>query len=105
MTCRVLLMCDYFAFPLWTADGGRMLDPSELPLGAATVSALSAWAAEYQSLLTTDFEWRSPAAEAEFEATGQRLWRRVADELGPDWQVGYFSQSERRKLWSTPPAG
>lgn len=94
-------MCDYGAFPLWSADGSVSLDPQTLPLSDATRDSLARWAESYDRLVATAFSWSDQGAAA-FEAEGRRLWNRLRAELGTGWNVGYFSQQEDRALW---PAG
>ena len=46
------------------------------------------WAQWHDTLLDRDFEW--PAEEdCAWTQEGRRLWRVVADELGPEYEVGY----------------
>ena len=60
--------------------------------------ALCSWARWYDSLLDRDFEW-SHAEEADFDREGGRLWRLVANELGPHYKVGYFSEVLDDVVW------
>ena len=100
MARRVLLMCDYLADPLWTAGGGAMLSVDSFPLSSQTKAALRAWADSYNALMDHDYAWPSPAYRDAFEKEGRRLWAVVQDELGPDYDVGYFSEGEGH-LWHT----
>jgi hypothetical protein len=52
-----------------------------------------------QRFLDSEFEWPQRHGEEQFEPGGQRLWRIVQDELGPEWRVGYLSEGEERVLW------
>jgi hypothetical protein len=101
MPRRVLLMCDYYADPLWTESGGCMLALDGFPLTDETKSALRAWAETYDALDPLDHEWPSPEYRRDFEAEGRRLWATLQAELGPEYVVGYDSLTEGR-IW---PAG
>jgi hypothetical protein len=86
---RIVVMCDYTADPVWTADRQYMLDLDQLPLSDNTKAALRAWAQWYDTLLHRDFEWPAEEERA-WTQESRRLWRVVADELGPDYEVGYY---------------
>jgi len=96
---RVILMCDYFADPVWwTPDRGASLD--DIPLSGATRQALRHWAESYDLLEQHDYEWPSEAAKAEFGRRGRALWADVQEELGVDWEVGYFDEELSAVVWS-----
>jgi hypothetical protein len=88
----VLLMADYTAFPLWDRSPGGFsdIDPADLGLSDDLQNRLRAWAASYESLPMTDFEWPSPADELHFKVAGFRLAADVQQELGLDVEVLYF---------------
>ena len=80
----------------WDADpAGRVgnLDPAELGLSQALVAALAAWAAAFDATLDeadpAASAFATDEAAAAFEAEGERLARRVADELGPAARVRF----------------
>jgi hypothetical protein len=100
MPQRVLLMCDYYADPIWTESGGGMIALDRLPLGADTKQALRAWAESYDALADHGYEWPSPEYKRDFDAEGRRLWAIVRNELGPDFEVGYHSEIDGR-IWPT----
>ncbi|HEY1775570.1 MAG TPA: hypothetical protein VGG41_05355 [Solirubrobacteraceae bacterium] len=82
-------MCDYLTDPLWTADRQCSLSLEAFPISASTKTALRAWAGRYDTLLGRDFEW--PAEEqSAHQQEGRRLWHVLADELGPEYEVGYY---------------
>src|SRR4051812_17036572 len=98
---KLLIMCDYYADPLWSANGRVGLDLDDYPLSARTKEELRAWARWYDALMDRDFSW--PRGEARrFDAEGTRLWRRVIDELGPEYKVGFRPEGQRRTLWDDP---
>jgi hypothetical protein len=96
---RILVFCDYLADPVWTYPGRVGVQLEALPLSDGTRDALRRWAARYDALLGSDFEWSEPADAEAFEREGERLWRVVQDELGPRWKVGYLSDAQDRVLW------
>ncbi len=102
---KLRLMTDYECHPLWEIlDGGsaRNVAVEDLELSAGLVRELRAWASRYDETLNRD----DPAAsgfdsdedELEFERTGRRLRAALADELGPNVKVTYFSEIEQREL-------
>jgi hypothetical protein len=93
-------MCDHYASPLWAGVGGPCVDPYDYPLSEETRQALEIWARWYDRLGegVPEEGWPDDEAEA-FEREGRRLWRAVAEELGPDYRVGYFSETLQRHLW------
>jgi hypothetical protein len=74
-------------FPLSGPVGNSLRDsnPSELPLSSWTVAALLDWAAWYER------GWSTPGVAGWYDATGRKLWAVLRAELGPAFDVGYFS--------------
>jgi hypothetical protein len=90
---RLKLMADYQCFPLWW-HGGRwigMIQPDVLPLSEELKRRLSAWAAVYDGLMQTDYQWPSAAAQAAFVRDGRVLLAALREELGPDYEVWYVN--------------
>jgi hypothetical protein len=87
-------MADYFAFPLWVADGrSSMLAPEQLPLSAALRDDLVSWARTYdETLMGNDYEWPSTAVMQTWTKHGRALACRVRDELGDAYEVVYFNE-------------
>jgi hypothetical protein len=98
------LMTDYDAFPLWELfeDGVRNVSPDELPLSGELRAALVSWAAAYDGTLDPDDPalsgFASPAEEDAFEAEGRRLCQELQAQLGPAYQVVYYSWRDSRVL-------
>jgi hypothetical protein len=93
---RLLLMCDYAADPVWCEPSGESLSLESLALSAATMGRLRDWAAWYE-----DRGEDEPVRDlAGFESEGLALWELVRAELGGEWEVGYFSEQEQRRLWA-----
>jgi hypothetical protein len=85
-------MCDYLTDPLWTADRQCSLSLEDFPITESTKTALRAWTRWYDTLLERDFEW--PAEEeSAHQREGRRLWHVLADELGPEYEVGYYDSA------------
>jgi hypothetical protein len=94
-------MTDYTAFPLWGIPdegrrGGGMLSPGSLPISQSLEEQLESWAATYDRLLETEFEWPSEAALTEFVGEGRRLWSLLQQELGPDYTIVYFNEATQQ---------
>jgi hypothetical protein len=90
---RLKLMADYGCHPLWGTVDPEIgdLDPASLPLSAALVADLAAWAAGFEATLDPDDPAASGFATAEdaaaFRAEGERLAARLSAELGPDFEI------------------
>jgi hypothetical protein len=100
---RVKLMADYYAFPLWAvaseglgAEWSGMLAPDALPLSAALIERLQAWADEHDQLLDTDYEWPSEDARIAWIDRGRPLAAQLRAELGPAYVVTYFEHEGDR---------
>jgi hypothetical protein len=100
----LLIMADYGADPVWSANGRTAERLEEIPVSEETRSALRAWQARYDELPAIGFAW-PPGDRETFDRKGRELWGRVAEELGDAWRVGYFSELEGRALWCGPAGG
>jgi hypothetical protein len=101
MEKRINLMPDYRCSPLWVYQGGEFLDnpdPDELPVTGELKAALQIWAASYEGTLDPEDPARSgfttPADRDAFDVEGQRLWRELQAQLGPDYEVLYCQSQE-----------
>ncbi len=96
-------MWDYTAFPVWSEGGKMWPEPLEnTPLG----QELQAWSDEW-----TDARWRekgpddaatpdpSPEHFADWDARGRVLAARLREQLGPDFDVGYFDEDTGEVEW------
>ncbi len=61
------------------------------------VADLRSWDATYYAGLTSDHEWRSPDAACRYHRAGARLARRVAEQIGDDFQVQYDQGDTHRR--------
>lgn len=87
----ILLFADYGADPLWLRDKPSvMVALDDLPLSAGLKGRLRAWAARFDALSETGYEWPSTAAQCEWVADGQKLLDPLRRELGSDYDVSYF---------------
>ena len=99
MTKRIKLMAEYSAFPLWIVEptSPGPIDPKKLPLQQETLAQLTAWSEKYQSQLNLEDPANSNFLQGrellEFEEEGVRLWLRLREELSPEYEVEYFSES------------
>jgi hypothetical protein len=93
---RLLVMADYFADPIWlrTAHGGGSvsINLESLPLRDDLIAKLRAWAARFDALQHSDYEWPDDATRVSWTEEGHRLTDLVRDELGPDFDVQYFHE-------------
>lgn len=101
MPRQIKLMADYASFPLWLVSGETGdIDPEQLPLTKATQERLLAWADTYGATLNPDDPlasgFASDADTAAFEQEGIALWHELRNELGPDYEVLYFSDAKQQ---------
>jgi hypothetical protein len=104
-TKKIKLMADYSADPIWNNDRddpdcGVMMELDELPVSCETQVRLRRWADMYE--LNDDWMGERPADSpwtpefaAKFEAEGRTLWTLLREELGPEWEVSYFSEATK----------
>src|SRR4051794_30246335 len=89
-------MADYDSSSLWYADGasaGAMAAAEALPLSKETVRDLAEWSHKLWDFLdaedVADDTGEVTPADVMHDRDGRALWRRVASELGPGFEVGY----------------
>lgn len=63
-------------------------------LSRGLVRSLQVWEESYYRSLTPDFGWVSAEAARQFTAEGNRLAQRLADELGPGYEVSFNSYED-----------
>ena len=88
----LVLMADYLADPLWS--GGPhgvtgMVSLDRLPLSAELRTSLRAWAARYDALMSSGYQWTSDAERLAWTADGRALLAPLINELGPGFNVSY----------------
>lgn len=104
MARRIKLIADHDCWPLWGLDGDDIgnIDPAGLPLGNATLERLKRWAETYDSWLDRADPADTPPPSADaleaFEAKGRALWKQLRQELGPAFEIHYYSTKESRLL-------
>lgn len=90
----LLLMADYLADPVWTRTssgaGGCMVPLDRLPLGAELKGRLRAWAARFDALMDTEYQWPSRSEEISWVGDGRVLLETLQEELGRGYDVQYF---------------
>jgi hypothetical protein len=90
----LLLMADYLADPIWTRSssgaGGCTVPLDRLPLGDELKSRLHAWAARFDALMDTGYEWPSRMEEIAWVSEGRVLLETLRQELGWGYDVQYF---------------
>ncbi len=90
----LLLMADYLADPIWTRSssgaGGCTVPLDRLPLGDELKSRLHAWAARFDALMDTGYEWPSRMEEIAWVREGRVLLETLRQELGRGYDVQYF---------------
>ncbi len=94
-------MTDYGCYPLWWVDGDKAgpVEP-EIPLSEKTAARLQKWADSFDDGLNWDDPGNSPEPTPEelaaFEQEGVSLWKQLQEELAPNYEVAYFSETLRR---------
>ena len=86
------VMAEYFGGPVWARpDGdGCPVDITALGLPGDLAAALRAWNATYERLAITDFVWRAPPTEQEWDAEGRKLAAALQRAL-PSVEVWYWT--------------
>ena len=89
----LLLMADYLADPNWTrspsgADSG-MVPLDRLPLDAELKGRLRAWAARFDELMDTGYEWPSRTEQIAWVSDGRVLLETLRQELGRGYDIQY----------------
>ncbi len=104
MTQHIKLMADYGTSPLWRTDPSDPdnIEPAALPLSDETRARLAQWAAAYDATLDLDDPatagFPSVGAEESWEREGIELWKQVRSELGPAYDVSYYSWTAHELL-------
>ncbi|GAB2572056.1 hypothetical protein [Microlunatus antarcticus] len=100
-TSVVRLFPDYAESVIWFRGPVPYEDTR---LDPRLIADLRAWDASYYAGLTADLAWRAAGVEAAFHAEGARLARRLADQIGDDFQVEHdLGESHRRVRGAGPP--
>lgn len=101
MAQELKLMADYATWPLWDADGN--VDPETLPISIELQHRLDAWAEAFDGTVNRDdprhARFESPEARETWNAQGLALWHDLQRELGSEYVVSYFSESEAAMLF------
>jgi hypothetical protein len=107
---RLKLMWDYDAFPLWTVPGPMgwqgMVPPERLPISTPLRDELQEWSDQLSAAMWgthgPDSKKSKPPSEtaiAAFDARGRELLRRLREELGDRFVVGYQSEITHQVEW------
>jgi hypothetical protein len=97
-------MAEYNFVVLWSEDPNTKypIETDELPLTPETKAMIHKWAERYNNSLNWDDPANTPpwdpADLRDFENEGIRIWLRLREELGPQFDVGYRSEILRRTL-------
>lgn len=108
MPKHIKLMADYDCYPLWSMapDHVGNINPETLPLSPEIKLRLQQWAKAYDETLNRDDPassgFKSEDDAVAFEEEGMRLWQRLCQELGPEYEVAYFSESSQQLLTYVP---
>ena len=103
---RVKMMWDYTAFPLWRVRGDDGPWHDELPISDDLRSELQAWSDDWTDAMWGDHGpgqpgWKPPSEErfSAWDQWGRDLLRRVRNDLGSQFEVGYRSERSREVEW------
>jgi hypothetical protein len=97
----VRLFPDYAGTVIWFPDP---VPYEETQLDATLIADLRAWDASYYAGLNSNYEWRTPELGTRFHREGVRLARRLADQIGDDFQVEHHHGKSRRRIRAAGPA-
>ena len=111
MANKLKLMAEYGGTVLWGvgADNIGVIDPGALPITNELREAIRAWADAYDRTLDQDYPPDSGFTDLEeeeaFEEEGKRLWRELQSQLGRDWEIIYYSESDHSLRQDPSPNG
>jgi hypothetical protein len=100
-------MAEFGSYPLWGMGPHSLgpIDPAVLPLMSETLERLQSWIDQYQAQLDKTDPANSSMMQGQalvaFDEEGAELWRKLREELSPEYEVAYFSERLHRVL-STP---
>lgn len=99
MKKKIKLMAEYQSYPLWQIEDHNTdnIAPASLPLSEETILRLECWADTYDSTLNfkdpISSGFSNEQQKQKFEQEGINLWRRLQEELSPDYEVVYYSDA------------
>lgn len=102
MVRKIKLMAEYYGCVLWEAGEDRVgeIEPESLPISDKLVRDLHAWAERYDCTLNKhcgqDSGFSTPEEETAFDVEGRRLWAELRLQLGPAFEVAYYSDADSR---------
>lgn len=99
-TSVVRLFSDYADSVIWFSGPVAYQDTR---LEHDLVSDLRSWDATYYAGLTSGYEWRSPDLAGRYYRAGARLARRIAEQIGDDFQVQYDQGDTHRRVRAAGP--
>lgn len=73
-------------------------------LDANLVADLRAWDDSYYASLTPDYDWANPDDATSYYKRGARLARRLAEQIGDDFQVEYDLADSHHRVRAPGPA-
>lgn len=94
-------------FPGWADSVVWFPSPvayADTHLDASLVADLVEWERSFYAGLGPDLSWPSPQLEADFLAVGARLARRLADQIGDEFQVQHDTAAGHRLVRAAGPA-
>ena len=107
MLRRIKLMADYDCYPLWSMEPDHVgnINPKTLSLSPETKLRLQQWAKAYDETLNRDDPassgFKNEDDAVAFEEEGLHLWQRLRQELAPEYEIAYFSESSQQLLTQT----
>jgi hypothetical protein len=102
MVRPIKLMAEYGCTVLWGVDPSEIgpINPDSLPLTSDLKTAVRRWAEAYDSTLNQDYPqdsgFASQSEKEAFEAEGRRLGKELQAQLGAEYKVIYFSETDRK---------
>jgi hypothetical protein len=88
---------DYECYPIWKIGPNYVenLNPEELPITQILKNRLTAWQIKFDQTLDRSDPissgFKSKLEVNDFDREGHEIWKKLIHEMGPDYQIKYFS--------------
>lgn len=103
MARKIKLHTEYGGWPIWGVGELANVNPAKLPISQEMIDRLNKWQLAYNSTLADyppDSGFPSVEAREEWYREGIRIWMKLQQELGSDYEVYYpFTYNGKGQLF------